>query len=87
MPFPVNTCVPPVYAFPKSVETFKKCTLTSSTTPVYEFETFEKSSPFNQFLRQAQILILKIHNVFLRLKSSPSLNLNKIEHFSKVSIY
>jgi len=35
--------------------------------------------------RQAQISILKILNVFLRLKFSPSLNLTKIEHFSKVS--
>jgi hypothetical protein len=35
---------------------------------------------------QAQILILKILNVFLRLKLSPSLNLNKNEHFSKVSL-
>jgi hypothetical protein len=43
---------------------------------------------------QAQILILKILNVFMRLKLSPSpgsrsgiydLNLNKNEHFSKVS--
>jgi FlaA1/EpsC-like NDP-sugar epimerase len=34
---------------------------------------------------QAQILSLEILNVFLRLKFSPSLNLNKIEHFSKVS--
>ncbi|MCG2757391.1 MAG: outer membrane protein assembly factor BamD [Desulfobacteraceae bacterium] len=42
-------------------------------------------SPFVQFLRLVQILILKILNVFLRLKSSPSLNLNKIEPFSKVS--
>jgi hypothetical protein len=42
---------------------------------------------FAQFLRQAQILILKILNVFLRLKLSPSLNLNKNEHFSKVSVY
>jgi hypothetical protein len=39
-----------------------------------------------RFLRQAQILILKILNVFLRLKFSPSLNLNKNEHFSKVSL-
>ena len=37
--------------------------------------------------RQAQILILEIFNIFLRLKFSPSLNLNKIEHFSKVSDY
>jgi len=44
-----------------------------------------KTPPFAQFLCQAQILILKILNVFLWLKFSPSLNLNKIEHFSKVS--
>jgi len=31
--------------------------------------------------------ILEILNVCLRLKSSPFLNLNKIEHFSKVSVY
>ncbi len=42
-------------------------------------------SPFARFLRQTQIVILKILNVFLRLKFLPSLNLNKIEHFSKVS--
>jgi hypothetical protein len=40
---------------------------------------------FAQFLRQAQILILKILTVFLRLKFSPSLNLNKNQHFAKVS--
>jgi hypothetical protein len=33
----------------------------------------------------AQVSILKILNVFLRLKLSPSLNLNKNAHFSKVS--
>jgi len=44
-----------------------------------------KTPPFAQFLRQAQILILKILNVFLWLKFLPSLALNKIEHFSKVS--
>jgi len=56
-----------------------------------------KTSPFVQSLRlpcgirslflwgQAQILILKIRHVFLRLKFSPFLALNKIEHFSKVS--
>jgi len=47
-------------------------------------------------LRQAQILILKILNVWMPvpmgfssgwLKFSPSLALNKIEHFSKVSQY
>jgi len=44
-----------------------------------------KTPPFAQFRRQAQILILKILNVFLWLKFSPSLDLNKIERFSKVS--
>jgi len=44
-----------------------------------------KTPPFAQFRRQAQILILKILNVFLWLKFLPSLALNKIEHFSKVS--
>jgi hypothetical protein len=44
-----------------------------------------KTPPFARFLCQAQIFILKILNVFLWLKLSPSLNLNKIEHFSKVS--
>jgi hypothetical protein len=42
--------------------------------------------PFAQFRRQTQILILEILNVFLRLKFSPFLNLDKIEHFSKVSL-
>ncbi len=44
-----------------------------------------KTSPFAQFRCQTQILILEILNVFLWLKSSFSLNLTKIEHFSKVS--
>ncbi len=44
-----------------------------------------KTPPFAQSLRQAQILILKILNVFLWLKFSPFLVLNKIEHFGKVS--
>jgi len=44
-----------------------------------------KTPPFAQFLCQAQILILKILNVFLWLKLLPSLDLNKIERFSKVS--
>ena len=43
-------------------------------------------SPFAQSLRQTQILILEILYVFLWLKFSPSLTLNKIEHFSKLSI-
>jgi len=37
-----------------------------------------------QLLCQAQILILKILYVFLWLKFSPSLNVKKNEHFSKV---
>ena len=44
-----------------------------------------KTPPFAQFRRQAQILILKILNVFLWLKLSPFLVLNKIERFAKVS--
>ena len=55
-----------------------------------------KKSPFDQFLRHTQILILKILNVWMPvpmcfssgwLKSSSSSNLNKIEHFSKVSTF
>ena len=42
-------------------------------------------SPFAQSLRQAQILILEILQVFLWLKSSPSLTLDKIEHFETSS--
>ena len=38
-------------------------------------------SPLVQSLPQTQILILKILNVFLRLESSHSLTLNKIECF------
>jgi hypothetical protein len=45
-----------------------------------------KTSPFAQYLRQAQILILEILNVFLWLKFEPSLLLNKIEHFETASI-
>ncbi len=41
---------------------------------------------FARFLRQAQILILKIPNVFLRLKFSHFLSLNKSEKLSKLSI-
>ncbi|MEA2040327.1 MAG: hypothetical protein U9N82_10970 [Thermodesulfobacteriota bacterium] len=36
---------------------------------------------FSQSLRQAQILIFEIFNIFLWLKLSPSLTLHKIEHF------
>ena len=54
-----------------------------------------KTSSFARFLYlcvarrqvcQTQILILKTLNVFLRLKFSLFLTLNKIEHFSKVSL-
>ena len=45
-----------------------------------------KTPPFSQSRRQAQILILEISNIFLWLKFSPSLILNKIEHFSKASM-
>jgi hypothetical protein len=43
--------------------------------------------PFAQSLRQTQILILEILNVLLWLEFSPSLTLNKIGHFSKVSSF
>ena len=46
-----------------------------------------KTPLFAQFLRYVQISILEILNVFLWLKFSPSLNLNKNEHFSKVSMF
>jgi hypothetical protein len=42
-------------------------------------------SPFAQSLCQAQISILEIFHIFLRLKFSPFLILAKIEHFSKAS--
>ena len=42
--------------------------------------------PFARLLRQAQISILEILNVFLRLKLSPSLYLAKIGRSSKVSL-
>ena len=45
-----------------------------------------KTFPFAQFLRQAQILILEIFNIFLRLKFLSSLTLTKIGHFSRASI-
>ncbi len=54
---------------------------------VVYFRDLCKTPPFAQLLCQAQILILKILRVFLWLKFSPSLNLNKIEHFSKVSFF
>ena len=47
--------------------------------------THFKTSPFAQYLRQAKILILEILNVFLWFKFSPSLILNKIEHFETAS--
>jgi hypothetical protein len=51
-----------------------------------------KKAPFRslrlsaQSLRCVQILILEIFNIFLWLKSSRTLILNEIEHFSKVSL-
>jgi len=44
-----------------------------------------KTALFSRFLRQAQIQILKILNIFLWLKFSSFLALNKMEHFSRVS--
>ena len=43
-------------------------------------------STFAQSLRQAQILILEIFNIFLWLKFSPFLTLDKIERFETGSI-
>jgi len=40
-----------------------------------------KTSHFAQSLRQAQILILEIRKVFLWLKFSPSLTLDKLKRF------
>jgi hypothetical protein len=40
-----------------------------------------KTPQFAQSLRQAHILILEILNVFLWLKYSPSLTLNKLKRF------
>ena len=63
----------------------------------YKDRDLRKTPLFSQFLRQAQILILEILNVFLPalwnakhiplgwVRFSPSLNLNKNEYFSKVS--
>jgi len=45
-----------------------------------------KTSHFAQSLRQAQISILEILNVFLWLKFSPSLILNKLKRFETGSI-
>ncbi len=47
---------------------------------------FCKTSPFARLLRHAQIAILEILNIFLRLKFSPSLYSNKIESFERVSL-
>ena len=46
-----------------------------------------KTSQFAQSLRQAQVLILEILSVFLRLKFSPSLILNKLKRFETGSAY
>jgi hypothetical protein len=59
-----------------------------STTTVLEtaLRNLCKTPLFVRFLCQAQILILEILDVFLWLKLSPSLNLNKNIYFSKVSL-
>jgi hypothetical protein len=53
--------------------------------PVFNRANF-KTSHFAQSLRQDQILILEILNVFLWLKFSPSLTLNKLKRFETGSI-
>ncbi len=45
-----------------------------------------KTPLFIQSLCRAQILILEIFNIFLWLKFSPSLTLDKIEHFETASV-
>jgi hypothetical protein len=45
-----------------------------------------KTSHFGQSLRWAQISILKILNVFFRLKSSPALTLTKLKRFEIGSV-
>jgi len=45
-----------------------------------------KTPDFGQYLRQTQILILKILNVFLWLKFSSSLLLTKLERFETTSL-
>ena len=42
--------------------------------------------PFVQSLCQTQISILEIFHIFLWLKFSPSLTVNKTEHFPKVPL-
>ena len=85
-----------MYAMPSSGEFLgKTCSnaSTSSTTGMthdadFHFALWDlwKMPLIAQFLRHVQISILKILNLFLRLKFLPSLNLNKNEHFSKVSL-
>ena len=52
------------------------------TIPIANFKT----PHFGQSLRQTQILILKILNVFLRLKFSLSLTLTKLKRFETGSL-
>ena len=56
---------------------------TSSPLPIYRANF--KTPPFARSLRQAQILILEISNIFLWLKFSPFLISIKIEHFESGS--
>jgi hypothetical protein len=48
---------------------------------VFTFRANFKTSHFGQSQRWAQILILEILNVFLRLKFSPALTLTKLKRF------
>ena len=52
----------------------------------FQFRDLCRTPPLAQFLCQVQILILEILGVCLRLEFSPSLNLNEIKNFSKVSV-
>ena len=50
------------------------------------YKTFSKPPLLPNFCVWLILAGLEILNVFLRLKSSSSLTLNKIEHFSRVSL-
>ena len=53
----------------------------------YRSRRLSENGYFPQSLRQAQILILEILNVFLWLKFSPSLILQEISHSRTASYY
>ena len=54
--------------------------------PPFLYETFEKRPLLPNLCVRLRFQSRNTYRVFLRLKSSPSLTLNKIEHFSKVSL-